>query len=139
MSQLVNYAERELRLAGLFDEDSDYGGMLGEAVMELVKVFADQGHSGFSATLALNIFNEVARRKPLTPLTGEPEEWNEIEKGFFQNKRCPTVFKRDGIAYNSEGIIFRDREGLCFTSRDSRVAITFPYVPESKYVDVEEG
>ena len=139
MGQLVNYAERELRLAGLFDEDSDYGSMLGEAVMELVKVFADQNHSGLSATLVLNIFNKVARCKPLTPLTGEPEEWNEIAKGFFQNKRCSTVFKRDGIAYHTEGVIFRDREGLCFTSRDSRVEITFPYIPESKYVDVEEG
>jgi len=139
MNKLVNYAEQELRLAGLFDEDSFYGGMLGEAVMELVKVFANQNHSGLSATLVLHIFNKVAKYNPLTPLTGEPEEWNEIEKGFFQNKRCSTVFKRDGIAYHTEGVIFRDREGLCFTSRDSRVEITFPYIPESKYVDVEEG
>ena len=73
MNQLVNYAEQELRLAGLFDEDSLYGGMLGEAVMELVKVFAHQNHSGLSATLVLHIFNKVAKYNPLTPLTGEPE------------------------------------------------------------------
>ena len=42
---LAKHAEYELRKAGLFDKDSDYGGMLGKAVMDIVKVFAKQGHS----------------------------------------------------------------------------------------------
>jgi hypothetical protein len=45
-----------LKNQGLFDEDSDYGGMLGEAVLELVKVFSKQGHSGFSAMLTKEMF-----------------------------------------------------------------------------------
>ena len=48
-STLVTYARDELQRAGLFDEDSDYGGMLGEGALELVKLFSTQGHSGMSA------------------------------------------------------------------------------------------
>ena len=32
MSNLVKHAERELRKAGLFDQDSDYNGMIAEAI-----------------------------------------------------------------------------------------------------------
>ena len=34
-----------------FDQDSDYEGMLGTAVYEIIKVFAQQGHSGASAEI----------------------------------------------------------------------------------------
>ena len=43
MSDLTDHARNELKLAGLFDKDSDYDGMLGDSVMELVKVFSKQG------------------------------------------------------------------------------------------------
>ena len=35
MTNLTDFAERELRLAGLFSKDSDYEGMLGDAVLAL--------------------------------------------------------------------------------------------------------
>lgn len=63
---LVDDAKRNLVAAGLFDADSDYDGMLGSAVLELVKKFAAQGHSGASAHLTLELFDKVAKRKPLT-------------------------------------------------------------------------
>lgn len=139
---LEQFAKSELERAGLFDKDSDYGGMMGEAVMKMVKVFADEGHSGFSAGLAVSIFEKVARFQPLTPLTGDDEEWTDVSYGgspMWQNKRCPSVFKgADGQAYNSEGRIFREPSGLCFTSSDSRVPVTFPYTPKREYVDVPE-
>lgn len=50
-SGLCQHAKRELQLAGLFDQDSDYEGMLGTAVYEIIKVFAQQGHSGASAEI----------------------------------------------------------------------------------------
>ena len=138
MSKLVDYAERELKLAGLFDKDADYGGMLGHAVLKMVKLFAEEGHSGMSAGMAISIFEKVARFEPLTPLTGADDEWYEPMEGMFQNIRCPHVFKdsKDGEAYDSNGRIFREPNGSCFTSRDSRVPITFPYTPKTEYVDV---
>lgn len=138
MSNLVDHARRELESYGAFDEEKDfYGGMTGEAVLELVEVFAKQGHSGMSASIVRQLFNTVADWKPLGPLTGDDDEWNEGAFGVFQNNRCSRVFKENDVAYDMDGVIFRNPDGGCFTSNDSRVDVTFPYIPKSEYVDVE--
>ncbi len=136
MSNLTDFARSELERAGLFDKESDYGGMLGTAVLRLVEVFADEGHSGMSAGMAISLFERLARFEPITPLTGNDDEWNEVDEGVYQNRRCPHVFKEGGAAYNAEGVIFRDPDGCCYTSGESRVAVTFPYVPKTEYRDV---
>jgi len=137
MSNLTEHARFELTKAGMFDKDSSYGGMLGDAVMKMVEQFADEGHSGFSAGMAISMFEKVARFEPLTPLTGDDDEWTEIGgEGTLQNKRCSHVFKKNGEAYDINGRIFREPNGVCFTSYDSRVPVTFPYTPKSEYVDV---
>src|SRR5574343_1025542 len=106
---LVLHAEKELQIAGLFDKDSDYGGMLGPAIMKMVREFSAEGHSGYSASLALKIFEKVASFEPLTPLTGADDEWHEIGDGEWQNVRCSHVFKgADGRAYDIQGRIFRE-------------------------------
>lgn len=138
MGNLTDHARRELQAAGLFNEDSDYDGMLAEAVMELVEAFAEQGHSGFSAKQTIKIFAKVADFQPLVPLTGEDDEWNEVGTGVFQNNRCSHVFKEGGIAYDSQGRVFREPSGACYTGRGSRVEVTFPYTPTTEYVDVAE-
>ncbi len=137
---LQNFARDEMKRAGLFDADSDYGGMLGDSVMKMIDVFADEGHSGFSAGMAISIFEKVARFEPLSPLTGEDDEWMKIgEQGggtLFQNVRCGHIFKDPNGAYDIDGKIFREPSGTCFTSSDSRVPVTFPYSPKREYVDV---
>lgn len=106
---LVEHAKREMELAGIFDKDSDYGGMLGPAVMKLVEVFAAEGHSGMSANICLEIFDLVARFKALTPITSDPSEWMDVKEyggpdspAFWQNRRESTWFSTDGgkTAYN---------------------------------------
>ena len=86
MGKLEDHARRELELAGWFDEDGFYGGMVGKAVMELIKVFSDQGHSGMSANLCRHLFEKVSAFEPLTPLTGEDDEWNDITEQYFVAK-----------------------------------------------------
>lgn len=95
-SPLVAHARRELTGAGLFSKESDYDGMLGEAVLDLVKTFASQGHSGFSAMTTLDIFDRVAKFKTLTPVTNDPEEWMDVGNGQHQSRRCPSFFSNDG-------------------------------------------
>lgn len=100
---LVRYAKDEMMRAGLYDADSDYGGMLANAVMNLVKAFSGEGHSGCSAGMAMDIFNKLARFQPLTPLSSDPTEWQDMggyglnpgEKSFHQSTRQPNVFSRD--------------------------------------------
>ena len=94
---LVEHAQKELELAGLFDEDSDYNGELGKAALEIVEVFAKQGHSGASAYLTLSIVEKLCRWENLTPLTDDPSEWNEVGENIWQNKRNPAIFSNDDI------------------------------------------
>lgn len=98
---LTNFAQNELKLAGLFDKDSDYEGMIGEAVMELIQTFAKQDHSGCSAGLTREIFDKLSSFKPLTELTDSLDEWMKVgeDKGLgtcWQSKRCPSCFSHDG-------------------------------------------
>jgi hypothetical protein len=129
MSNLIAHAKRELEVFG--DEP-----MVNDAVMQLVRAFAGQGHSGFSAEHVLGLFNRVARFEPLRPLTGEDSEWERVEGDMLQNRRCSRVFKDAEGAFDIEGRIFREPDGCCFTSADSWVPVTFPYTPKSEYVDV---
>lgn len=93
---LIAHAQDELKRVGLFDEDSDYGGMLGKAVMELITVFANQGHSGASANMVSMLFNQLVNYRTLSPLTSNPDEWVEVADNLWQNKRNPAAFSTDG-------------------------------------------
>jgi hypothetical protein len=99
MSTLTEYAKTELELAGLFDEDADYGGLIAQSVVELIEVFAKQGHSGFSGPQVAYIFNKLALFQPLTAITSNPDEWLDRteESGcpMWQSKRSPSVFSKD--------------------------------------------
>lgn len=142
---LVSYAESELNLIGLTEED-DYNAMMRKHILHMVKEFADEGHSGFSAPYAIQILTKLMSFKPLTPLTGEDDEWVEVSQYGdgsmrYQNKRLSSVFKdKDGSCYDIDGKVFwewyRDEDGKPFksyyTSRDSRVEVTFPYTAPDK-------
>jgi hypothetical protein len=141
MSNLVEFAKSELALAGLFDKDSDYGGMMGDVVLKMIEQFSEDGHSGMSAGMAISLFEKLARYEPLTPITGEDDEWFNVSEAsgetMFQNKRCSHVFKGgDGKAYDIDGRIFREPNGACYANRESRIYVTFPYTPTREYVDV---
>jgi len=103
MRNLTDHAERELRLAGLYDEDSDYGGLLAYGAVRLIRTFAEEGHSGFSAMQSIRIFNRLAQFKTLTPLTDDPGEWQNCGevygptgKGVWQSRRQSSCFSNDG-------------------------------------------
>ena len=103
MSNLIAHAEEEMRRAGLYDADADYGGMIPEAVMKLVRALASDGHSGGSHGITMAIFNQVANFKTLTPITNDPTEWVNVSeycgndsKPVWQNRRDGTNFSNDG-------------------------------------------
>jgi len=161
---LINHAKTELEIAGFFDEDSDYGGAIGEAVMELIEVFNKQEHSGMSAPYVASIFNKLANYEPLGPITGKDEEWvdvsipNDTKETWYQNKRCSALFKdgKDGKAYYIDAIIKRDQNGICwhgyawlnekdYKSGDRSKMVgkkayikSFPFTPKTFYIDVKD-
>lgn len=117
MSELVKFAKAELRAAGLFDSDAEYGGEIAPCVVAMMETFTAYGHSGGSAGQTLALFTKLATHKPLTPLTGEDDEWADPmgDGQTLQNKRCSTVFKDDDKAW-------------IITGEDTVTTITFPYI-----------
>lgn len=148
VSSLEKYAMAEMRRLGWMNEDTDpMQKDMVKCVLELIKVFANQGHSGFSAPYCLRLFNRLADWKPISPLTGEDEEWNKVrgDTNLYQNKRYSAVFLDidTGRTYNSEGKVFtRDNGKTWYGCRDSRVDINFPYTvpdePEKVYLERED-
>lgn len=65
MSNLINHATAELNKHGLMDKDADYDGELGKGVLELITLFASQGHSGMSAEMTIQLFERLARFKEI--------------------------------------------------------------------------
>lgn len=133
---ILEFAKRELEL---IKSDEVYDGMMTKAVMTLLEVFCEEDHSGMSANICVQFFEKLARYETLSPLTGDDDEWFNPgieDDGFLQNKRCPHVFKDSAGAYDIDAVIFRDSDGCCYTNRDSRKYITFPYTPQREYVDV---
>jgi len=59
MSKRHNFFKKRLRELELYDNDSDYKGMIGQWVEQLSEIFANQGHSGGSATITLGVFNQL--------------------------------------------------------------------------------
>lgn len=134
MSNLVDYAKDELKRIGMIDSGEPYNDLAAKAILDLIELFSSQSHSGFSAPYVINTFSRLAMFKPLSPLTGEDDEWNEMIDGSFQNKRYSAVFKdsKDGTAYDIDGKVFSDDGEIWYTSGDSRVKVTFPYVVPDK-------
>lgn len=144
----IEFAQKELEAAGFFDNDEIYEGLIGDAVMTLIKTFNAQQHSGFSAMIAINLFDRLAKHKPLTPLTGEDWEWEKMNLGTdedgdnqtYINIRCPFIIKdSDGMVYNTEGKIFSDDGVVWYTNKNSRIPITFPYSVPNEPVRVILG
>ncbi len=139
-SNLVKHAKVELELLGydLNDKVEGPNKWMCENVLELLKVFSKQGHSGSSAPYCISLFSKLANFEPVCPLTGNDDEWTEVSDNLYQNKRCSHVFKngKDGTAYDIEGKIFRESDNCCYTSKDSSVDVTFPYTPKREYVEV---
>lgn len=135
---LIKHAKQEFEVLG-WPGDCEMQKLMCHNILELIKVFSEQGHSGFSVNYLINHLKPLMSFEPISPLTGEDSEWCEIRDGIYQNKRCSHVFKdEDGRAYDIEGKIFREPDGSCFTSLESRVYIDFPYTPKREYIDVEK-
>ena len=135
-SNLVAHAERELRLleVGLTGEELDHQRIVADNILDIVEMFARQGHSGSSAAYTIGSLTNLLRYNPLTALTGEDAEWQKVESDLYQNIRCSSVFKdASGEAYDINGIVWEDADGFTYTNRDSFVPVTFPYYPKTEY------
>lgn len=134
MSNLVKHAEKELTL---INEDQDFA----QDLLDIIAVFSSQGHSGFSAAASISKLNRLLGFKPLSPLTGEPNEWVDVhtdEEGniTYQNSRCSGVFKqvdkkgRLVYCHDVNSVVVEDEDGSRWVSGKAPLPrVTFPYTP----------
>ena len=112
MSNILSHAEDELNRIGMTEDSPDeMNRMMRKHVLHMMQEFASEGHSGFSASYAISILTKLMDFKPLSPLTGEDDEWvNVREYGsepHYQNIRKSSVFKdADGSCYDIDGKVF---------------------------------
>ncbi|MCK9470138.1 MAG: hypothetical protein M0Q88_00100 [Bacilli bacterium] len=152
-SEMEKWARRELELLEVGCEDKDELMMqksITNNVMNIVKEFCNEGHSGFSASYTLNLIKRLLAYKPIKPLTGEDDEWSEVkewdkERKLQQNKRCSAVFRENfdnSTAHYNDGKVFSNNGGRSWYGKGgSSVPVTFPFKvplePEYVYLDKE--
>ena len=132
----------------ILEPEGDPNRWIIEGTLELLDVFGKQGHSGMSAPYAISIFEKLASFKPLTPLTGEDWEWEDVSEFFqesmLQNKRFSSVFKKPGgLITNSQAIVWQGPDeydtftGSGFEGISSSLEIKkFPFYPKTFYIDL---
>lgn len=142
---LVEHAKRELDALAVA-ADAKEGGEdafqreINEHLLAMVALFAEGGHSGGSAGYAIHMLQRLLSFEPIGPLTGDDSEWQTVTEdlagrpGVEQNVRCGRVFREQGIAYDIEAVVYRERNGGSFTGWDSGRRVTFPYTPTTRYV-----
>ena len=149
MSNLLSHAMDELDRIGMTEDSTDeMNVMMRKHVLHIMQEFANEGHSGFSASYAISILTKLMEFKPLSPLTGEDDEWVKHDyatEPVYQNKRRSSVFKdANGSCYDIDGKVFWEwampYEGRepqepyksYYTCNESRVPVTFPYTVPDK-------
>lgn len=88
-SGLVRHARVELERLG---EEPD----VIQGYLKVIQAFADMGHSGGSASVAIPTINTLLQFHNLTPLTNDGQEWMYVGEGMWQNKRNSEAFSEDG-------------------------------------------
>lgn len=146
---VVEFAKSELER--LVENNDEMQIIMNNNIIEVLEVLSKQGHTGFSINYLMGTLNRLVDFKPISPLTGEDDEWNDVSEmcgsNTQQNKRCPAVFRNDNdnsTARYQEGKVFTEDGGeTWFTSSDSSIPITFPFVvpdkPEYVYLNPSES
>lgn len=113
---IIERAKVELKAINFGEDDS-------KVMIEILERFFAQWDSGGAVWAVAQVLQRLIAGKPLSPLTGNDDEWNEVGNGVFQNRRLSTVFK-DPRFYDGKLAYDLDNPD------GSRVAIAFPYSPK---------
>lgn len=92
-SNLVAHAIRELDIIG---ETSHEEPSMRKYVLDVVRTFAEQGHSGSSAAWLSAVLDKLLRYQPLSPITDAAEDWIEVGPEVWQCRRDSECFSGDG-------------------------------------------
>lgn len=161
-SNMELWAEEEIRIAcerergNTSENEWDYGGACYESALKAFRSLMEDGHSGFSIAITLDILNKLVKGQVLTPIEDTDDVWNKrgraYEKDYitYQCKRMSSLFKdvyADGHIEYIDVSRFRCRtldSSACWSNGHvSKIAseyfpITMPYIPRTYTVVCEE-
>ncbi|MFR5718696.1 MAG: hypothetical protein ACLUD9_08390 [Anaerotignum faecicola] len=160
-SNMELWAEEEIRIAcerergGASEDECDYGVACYESALKAFRSLAEDGHSGMSIGITLNILNRLVKGQALTPIADTDDVWEKCVRGrasctTYQCRRMSSLFKD---VYADGHIEYLDVNRFrCVTLNSSacwsngfvaRIAgeyfpITMPYIPRTYTVVCEE-
>lgn len=128
---VVEYANSELsKIVPVSDQIQE---VVNKDILQLVELFESQGHSESSAQYVTICLERLLRMKPLTPLTGEDSEWDEVvgSSGLYLNRRCSSVVKEsDGNCYDLDSVeVSHDGGDTWSYMKEFADIVQFPYYP----------
>ena len=153
MNNIERWAKREIELQLKECKNDWYTENVLKCAYEVYKELCRQNHSGMSIQLVKSVLNRLIDCKPLSPIEGNDDEWNDVtwndSANEYQNKRYSALFKnvyKDGTVtyndvdrwqcYDDNGITFNS--GAVSRILDKKYPISLPYNPVSEKVYVKE-
>lgn len=121
---MLSWAENEVRIAcnrergDKPDDEWDYGCACYESALKAYEAMMEGGHSGFSWGMTRQIFDRLAKGKPLTPIKDTDDVWNDISRfcggndsyKSYQCKRMSSLFK---YVYDDGRVEYKDVDRFC--------------------------
>lgn len=111
-----------------------------KSILELHDVFANQHHDNFSASYVMDLFYKLVHFTPLSPLTGEDDEWKPVEgmNDTEYNTRFTGISRKNkdnSTAVWLDGILFLEPDGKdWFSAKESVRKIEFPFSDFGRYL-----
>lgn len=162
-SNMELWAEEEIRIAckrergNTSENEWDYGVACYESALKAFRSLAEDGHSGMSIGITLDILNKLVKGQALTPIDGVDDVWEErgtylsgANYTTYQCRRMSSLFKdvyADGhikyIDVNRFRCVTLNSSACWSNGHVTRIAseyfpITMPYVPHTYTVVCEE-
>lgn len=147
-----NWAKNEVDLIvsrNTSDDDFDYVGKCAESAFKAYQSLLSDGHSGMSISITKNLLDRLISLKPLTPLSNEPDQWEEkipidptVDGVEYIHKRYPSLTKTvrknaineyndcdlfSCVNINNPTVTFSS--GFVIRKVKDLYPITFPYYP----------
>ena len=162
-SNMELWAEEEIRIAckrergNTSENEWDYGVACYESALKAFRSLAEDGHSGMSIGITLDILNKLVKGQALTPIDDVDDVWEErgtylsgANYTTYQCRRMSSLFKdvyADGhikyIDVNRFRCVTLNSSACWSNGHVTRIAseyfpITIPYVPHTYTVVCEE-
>ena len=101
-SNIIYNFRKEVKYLGWDKSDDKMQKLIVRNVEDLLAVVSAQGHSGFSFSYLMSLFNKAANFKPLSRITFNDDEFNDDTLGgdVKQNKRDTRIFKYEDGSYS---------------------------------------